>query len=331
MMALSRPSADMAAPAIMAVRWLHFPRLSYARGWKLQQHLLDCRLKGLDPGEGLGSARKSWSNLVLSLEHPHVYTLGRRADAAELHFRPGGLNAQVDADVFRVDRGGKITYHGPGQLVVYPILDLNMFKRDLHWYVDRIEQVVIDSLSHFDIKAHRYPGFPGVWVGERKIAQVGMNVSKWYSMHGFAINVNPDLNYFGNMIPCGIKEKGVTSVKQLLQEREKKALRAAVAASASDGSVRPLHEMRSNDVTCEAMLRAVKSAFAEHFSLSGDAGTGAINHEVIHAASGELTPDTRPEGILDKSYLDSHVDISDLIEKIKDEPMDTKQQQATLA
>lgn len=320
----------MAAPSI---RWLRFPRLSYARGWKLQQHLLDRRLEGLDAGEGLGPSRKRWSNLLLALEHPHVYTLGRRADAAELHFRPGGANPQVDADVFRVDRGGKITYHGPGQLVVYPILDLNMFQRDLHWYVDRIEQVVIDSLARFGIQAHRYPGYPGVWVGERKIAQVGMSVSKWFSMHGFAINVDCELDYFGKMIPCGIKGKGVTSVKQLLHEKERKEKKAGITTAAlspeelaaARKDVNSLHLLKATEVNCDAMLPAVKAAFAEHFGLNNSGAL--ITHETILPSQAQVDKEAeersrgRPEGILDRSFIDANVDIGDLIEKIKDEPL----------
>jgi lipoyl(octanoyl) transferase len=176
------------------------------------------------------------ANVVIALQHAPVFTLGRAASAADLIFP--GLPPQppapappppADADeaplppapagfsVHRVERGGKVTYHGPGQLVVYPLLDLRAFRADLHWYVESIEEVVIRALrAAGGVRAFRLKGSPGVWVGragsERKIAAVGMNCSKWFTQHGFAINVDPDLAHFGHIVPCGIRDRAVTSL-----------------------------------------------------------------------------------------------------------------------
>jgi lipoyl(octanoyl) transferase len=167
---------------------------------------------------------------LIILEHAHVFTLGRRSKPSDINL------VQIEQikrshnipsiDIESIERGGQITYHGPGQLVVYPLLDLNHFTKDLHWYVTNIEQVIINTLRDFQIDAFRVPTFPGVWVGSnkgddflnvRKIAQVGMNCNKWTTTHGFALNVNPDLSFFDCIVPCGIKDRQVTSMKK---ERE---------------------------------------------------------------------------------------------------------------
>ncbi|RYE83550.1 MAG: lipoyl(octanoyl) transferase, partial [Methanosarcinales archaeon] len=172
---------------------------------------------GIDAEGGDIVTLPACTDLVLSLQHEHVYTLGRGAAVSDLLFDPACTSAP--AAVHRTERGGKITYHGPGQLVVYPILHLAHFRKDLHWYVSSIEQVVIDSLAEYGIEAHRSKGNPGVWVGDEKVAQIGINCSKWVTQHGFAINVCPEMSYFRNIIPCGIADKGVTSVSQLLGRR----------------------------------------------------------------------------------------------------------------
>lgn len=167
---------------------------------------------------------------VLALEHPPVFTLGRAASAADLAFAPREDALAADAresaplpiappgfEVHRAERGGKVTYHGPGQLVVYPVLDLRAFGCDLHWYVHAIEEVVIRALAAGPgLAARRLRGSPGVWTGEegseRKVAAVGMHASKWVTQHGFAVNVAPALSHFAHIVPCGIRDREVTSV-----------------------------------------------------------------------------------------------------------------------
>jgi lipoyl(octanoyl) transferase len=167
-------------------------------------------------------------HVVLALEHPPVFTLGRAASLSDLTFSASAGGAPLGEDaplpapppgfsVHRVERGGKVTYHGPGQLVVYPVLDLRSFGSDLHWYVHSIEEVVIRALAAgAGVAAFRLRGAPGVWTGapgrERKIAAVGMHASRWVTQHGFAVNVAPRLDHFSHIVPCGIRDRAVTSV-----------------------------------------------------------------------------------------------------------------------
>jgi lipoyl(octanoyl) transferase len=144
---------------------------------------------------------------LLVLEHPHVFTLGRGADARYL------LEARPGVPVFRVSRGGQVTYHGPGQLVGYPILKLEGRDRDIHLYLRSLEQTMIAALAKLGIAAGRRGGLTGVWVGERKIGSIGVGLRRWITLHGFALNVHTDLDYFGAMVPCGIAECEMTSVK----------------------------------------------------------------------------------------------------------------------
>jgi lipoyl(octanoyl) transferase len=144
---------------------------------------------------------------LLMLEHPHVFTLGRGADARYL------LEARPGVPVFRVSRGGQVTYHGPGQLVGYPILKLEGRDRDIHVYLRRLEQTMIDALTKLGIAAARRAGLTGVWVGERKIGSIGVGLRRWVTLHGFALNVSTDLEYFGAIVPCGIARVEMTSVK----------------------------------------------------------------------------------------------------------------------
>ena len=146
---------------------------------------------------------------LLLLEHPHVYTLGVRADLSNVLVPP----SQVGAELARADRGGDVTYHGPGQLVGYPILDVPAGPSSIPDYVHGVEQAVIDVLRGFGLAAHRLAGYPGVWVEDRKICAIGVRVSRGRSMHGFALNVDPDLAMFANIVPCGIADKAVTSMK----------------------------------------------------------------------------------------------------------------------
>ena len=158
-----------------------------------------------------GAAREA----LLLVEHPPVYTLGRRADRAHLRRSEDELRA-LGAEVHWIDRGGDVTWHGPGQVVGYPILDLGRRGRDLHAYVRALEQVLIDVAASYGIGAARWPGRPGIWVGSEKLAAIGIHVSRWVSYHGFALNVAPDLSWFDHIVPCGLHDAGVTSLARLL-------------------------------------------------------------------------------------------------------------------
>lgn len=216
----------MCTTAGRVVQWVDCGRVEYQTALAWQLAVLKRRLAaGEDP-----AARSPHQDVVLALEHPHVYTLGRSSKRSDLRFEPG--DPAVPAAVLEVSRGGQITYHGPGQLVVYPLLDLTRYKKDLHWYVTTIEDVIIDTLGHFGLQGGRMKGLPGVWVGNLKIAQVGMNVNKWFTTHGFALNVCPDMTFFGHIVPCGIadSDKGVTSLHRLLAGQQSPARSATPAA-----------------------------------------------------------------------------------------------------
>ncbi len=175
----------------------------YKPAWDLQKKLFDLRVEG------------KISDVLLLNEHNHVYTIGKSGNENHLLANSEELKAK-GASVYEIDRGGDITYHGPGQLVGYPILDLNNYYLDIHRYLRDLEEVIIRTLAEFGIKASRDNSFTGVWVGNEKIAAIGVKVSHWVTMHGFALNVNTDLSYFERIIPCGIFHKGVTSIEKLL-------------------------------------------------------------------------------------------------------------------
>ncbi len=158
------------------------------------------------------------------VEHPHVYTLGKSGDIGNLLVDEAYLE-QKGATFYKINRGGDITYHGPGQIVVYPILDLDNFFTDIHKYLRFLEEVVILTLMEYGLKAERSKGETGVWLDvgtpfARKICAMGVRASRWVTMHGFALNVNADLGYFDLMVPCGIKGKAVTSLNVELGQRE---------------------------------------------------------------------------------------------------------------
>jgi lipoyl(octanoyl) transferase len=176
-------------------------RIGYSQAFEYQRQLVEQRKQGLIPDQ------------LLILEHPHTITLGRNGHSENLLASEPALLAAGIA-FYPSDRGGDITYHGPGQVVGYPILDLNEWKRDVHLYVRAIEQVMIDALADFGIAAGRVAGCAGVWVDGKKIGAIGVHMSRWITSHGFALNVNTDLSYFGYIVPCGIA-KPVTSMAQL--------------------------------------------------------------------------------------------------------------------
>lgn len=159
-------------------------------------------------------------NHLVFVEHPHVYTLGKSGKPENLLLDESGLK-QNNASYHKINRGGDITYHGPGQLVGYPILDLDNFFTDIHLYLRTLEEAVILTLADYGIASGRYAGFTGVWLDAdnekaRKICALGVRCSRWVTMHGLAFNVNTDLNYFKNIIPCGIDDKDVTSMEREL-------------------------------------------------------------------------------------------------------------------
>jgi lipoate-protein ligase B len=185
------------------VRVVRLGRTRYRECWNLQHALFARRAAG------------ELTDVLLLTEHEHVYTLGTGADIHHLLATDGELRAR-GIDVVAVDRGGAITYHGPGQLVGYPLLDLHAYTQDLHWYLRRLEEVIIRVLEGFHVSGSRLDGYTGVWVGGEKICAIGIKASRWITMHGFALNVTTDLSFFDRIIPCGIFERGVTSLQELL-------------------------------------------------------------------------------------------------------------------
>lgn len=154
---------------------------------------------------------------LLLVEHPPTYTLGKGGDKAHL-LADSNLLKELGAEFIPIDRGGDITFHGPGQLVAYPILKFRDHQLDVHTYLRQLEEVVIQVLGLYKLKASRVGGMTGVWVNGAKIAAIGVRLSRWVSMHGIAINLNTDLNYFKHIVPCGIESKPVTSLSQILEQ-----------------------------------------------------------------------------------------------------------------
>ncbi len=175
--------------------------MPYGEALELQRTLAAERIVGTIP-----------EDLLLLLEHPPVVTLGRSAKKSHLIASPDYLRSR-GVEVFEVERGGDVTFHGPGQLVGYPIFDLRRHRADLHWYLRQVEQSLIDALADYEIPAERNTGFTGVWTRGRKIASIGVHVRDWVTWHGFALNVTTDLSYFDLIVPCGIDGVMMTSVE----------------------------------------------------------------------------------------------------------------------
>ena len=187
----------------------------FKAAWDYQETLfkaiLDTKIKNRREDVGLAT-----DNHFLFVEHPHVYTLGKSGDLTNLLLSEAQL-AEKGATFYKINRGGDITYHGPGQIVGYPILDLDNFFTDIHKYLRFLEETIILTLAEYGLKTERSPGETGVWLDvgtpfARKICALGVRASRWVTMHGFALNVNADLGYFDHIIPCGIKGKAVTSL-----------------------------------------------------------------------------------------------------------------------
>jgi len=177
--------------------------IDYKIAWNLQKEIFNLRLNN------------EINDTFFLLEHPHTYTLGKVADKENLISNDDQLE-ELGINVYEIDRGGDITYHGPGQIVGYPIIKLTDWKQDTHEYLRGLEEVIMLTCSEYGITTERNSKYTGVWIGQRKVAAIGIKVSRWITMHGFAFNVNTDLNYFGGIIPCGIRDKEVTSLKKEL-------------------------------------------------------------------------------------------------------------------
>ncbi|MFN5704518.1 MAG: lipoyl(octanoyl) transferase LipB [bacterium] len=191
--------------------------IDYKEAWDKQESYFANTLKIKSENRTNNTNIKTQSFLIFC-EHLHVYTLGKSGDLKNLLLDEKGLE-KARATFYKINRGGDITYHGPGQIVGYPILDLDYFFTDIHKYLRLLEEAIINTLKHYNIISGRVEGLTGVWIDgdqpdkARKICAMGVRCSRWVTMHGFAFNVNSDLNYFNNIIPCGIDDKAVTSMQ----------------------------------------------------------------------------------------------------------------------
>ena len=176
-------------------------KLLYKKTWNYQKELLKKR------------SNNEINDTLILVEHEPVFTLGKNAD--ENHILQ---NCPDNIKTYHIERGGDVTYHGPGQLVGYPILDLRNYKKSISWYMRSLEQVIIDTLFDYNITANRKKGLTGVWCNNEKIAALGVRVSRWITMHGFSLNIDPNLNHYKSIIPCGIFEHGVTSMSGVLNK-----------------------------------------------------------------------------------------------------------------
>lgn len=198
-------------------------QVDYQEAWKRQEELFDATVAQKIANRTNDTAVPT-KNYLIFVEHPHVYTLGKSGKPEHLLLDEEGLK-QNDATYYKINRGGDITYHGPGQIVGYPILDLDNFFTDIHLYLRTLEDAIILTLADYGVIGDRYPGYTGVWIDAdneraRKICAMGVRSSRWVTMHGFAVNVNSKLNYFNNIVPCGIEDKAVTSLEQELGKEQ---------------------------------------------------------------------------------------------------------------
>ena len=194
----------------------------YKEVWDFQTELLD-NIISVKRKNRHAETPEITSNYFLFVEHPHVYTLGKSGDQDNLLINEKQLQ-EKNATYYKINRGGDITYHGPGQIVGYPILDLENFFTDIHKYLRLLEEVIIKTIAEYGLKGERSKGETGVWLDvgtpfARKICAMGIRSSRWVTMHGFALNVNTDLGYFDNIIPCGIRGKAVTSIEAELNKK----------------------------------------------------------------------------------------------------------------
>jgi lipoyl(octanoyl) transferase len=207
---------------MQAVEFRDLGLIDYKEAWDLQESLFKEIIDQKISNRNLAAEKQiPTKSHLLFCEHPHVFTLGKSGSAENLLVDAQGLESKK-ATYYKINRGGDITYHGPGQLVGYPILDLDNFFTDIHKYLRFLEEAIILTLAEFNIVAGRFPGYTGVWLDPenpakaRKICAMGVRCSRWVTMHGFAFNVNADLSYFDLIVPCGIKDKDVTSMEKEL-------------------------------------------------------------------------------------------------------------------
>lgn len=182
---------------------LRFEIIDYGKAYKLQKSLLQEKIEG------------SNIDYLILLQHNPVITIGRNANTSNILVSESLLKS-YGVELYEIERGGDVTYHGPGQITGYPILDLRHFKKDVHWYIRNLEEVIIRVLEEYGITGKRVEKYTGVWVGDEKIAAIGVAIKRWVTFHGFAFNVYPDLSYFKLINPCGITDKGVTSLEKIL-------------------------------------------------------------------------------------------------------------------
>jgi len=183
------------------INFVYLGLQDYFESWKLQKKIHEKIKKSELP------------DVVLFLEHNNVYTFGKNADRNFL------FDSHPQAEIIQTDRGGQVTYHGPGQLVGYPIINLNNYKKSVSWFMRSLESVIQNTLKTYQIFSTTKNGLTGVWIEDEKICAMGVRISRWVTMHGFALNVNPNMKYFEGMIPCGIIDHGVTSMYQLLNQK----------------------------------------------------------------------------------------------------------------
>lgn len=200
----------------------HLGIISYQKGWEYQQEVFDRIFEVKKQNRQLEADNKQipTPNYLLFCQHTPVFTMGKAGSLENLLLSEKELQ-QKGIDYFEINRGGDVTFHGLEQLVGYPILDLMNFKQDLHWYFRELEEVIIQTMHTYNLEAGRVEGLTGVWIephseNPRKICAIGIRASRWITMHGFALNINTDLSYFDLIIPCGIKDKGVTSLQKEL-------------------------------------------------------------------------------------------------------------------
>lgn len=246
----------------------------YAQACELQAGVVAARKRGDVP------------DVLLLCEHPHVITLGR--NGRREHLKAGErVLAQMNVEFHLTDRGGDITYHGPGQIVGYPILDLAAHKKDVRWYVEQLEETMIRASAGFGITAKRFEDKHGIWVdtptGEQKLAAVGVHLSRWVTSHGFAYNASTDLNYFDLIVPCGISGKRPTSLERLLN----RALSRSEVSAALTGQFGEVFDLEMVPTTREEFLEAL--AAPESTAAAARRNTDTVPHEiefVVSAAKG---------------------------------------------
>ncbi|MEO5645736.1 MAG: lipoyl(octanoyl) transferase LipB [Bacteroidia bacterium] len=204
------------------IRYHDIGLIDYKQCWDLQETYFKSITVQKIANRDLGAEQQiSTQSHLIFCEHPHVFTLGKSGDEQHLLADDSQLKA-LNATYYKINRGGDITYHGPGQLVGYPILDLDNFFTDIHRYLRVLEEIIILTIAEYGLKGDRYPGYTGVWLDPadplkaRKICAMGVRASRWVTMHGWALNVNADLSYFSKIVPCGITDKAVTSISKEL-------------------------------------------------------------------------------------------------------------------